>query len=287
MKLVWIATIMLLSSSLPAFGQQTQDNSQQQNLQVPQTQTTNSDSIPAQVQYPPSNPDQQSLAARVTATCKITDPPPRQAELWAAPPGVTDSPMGTDQSKQGNLTTDISGKPTGDAGVAYDSVLESLAEKATGCPQSWEGTYQTIGQKVAGTTVNFAAKKLSSQLLSKAGAWLASDAAGGFLGVTFASSEAGGPLDTLSLDQWRAYKRSQFDQAQTSWFLESPGSFCVAFPTDTRCTFPAQLFPFQTSQSFSFQQQRYFGPPQILNLPKPKVGPVYTDDCPPGAQACH
>jgi hypothetical protein len=137
-------------------------------------------------------------------------------------------------------------------------MLEYVLEKGTGVWQSWEGAYQAALLKAGSAAANFAAKKLGSELLSKVGTSLASEAAGGFVSVMLSTDEAGGPLDMMTSDQWAAYQQTQTDAE----FFEDPTSFCFAWPNDTRCS-ANSMYQQLLNMSIATQQSL------LENLPSP------------------
>ena len=153
-------------------------------------------------------------------------------------------------------------------------MLEYLLEKGTGVWQSWEGAYEAALLKAGSAAANLAAKNLGSELMSQAGSALGSEAAGGFVTVMLSGPDAGGSLDTMTPNQWAAYKQAQVDAE----FFEDPTSFCLLWPNDSRCsansTYQQLLnMNFASQQSLleklpsSTQLQQSLGP-QIKNGPQ-------------------
>jgi hypothetical protein len=128
----------------------------------------------------------------------------------------------------------------------YEEVGKTLYEKTTGLPYDFEAAYQKGGQELGAKGLEFAGRKLGSQTLSEAGVSLGSEAAGAFLGITFAGSVAGEPYDYLD-PRSRAWDDRQVQEAERQaddFFYQYPWAFCRAYPKDRRCNSPFQLLPY-------------------------------------------
>ena len=159
----------------------------------------------------------------MTATCKITDPPPQQAELSVAPPAncAQQIQAPTDQSQT-------------DSDVLHDEIIGDLMERATGVPMS----PQKVGTEAASAALDAVANRMNSEILAKAAEFIASDTFGLPLSITLSGSEAGSPqLDQMTLDQYRAYQQQQYEQLQSNFFLQNPQTFCAINTFDSRCGF--------------------------------------------------
>ena len=205
-------SLFLLSCALPVLGQQSQGQQTNNNPQGTETNpapppptviTDSAQQMTAKAaaarqagQIPPS-PEQVAIA-RMTATCKITDPPPQQAELSVAPPAncAQQIQAPTDQSQT-------------DSDVLHDEIIGDLMERATGVPMS----PQKVGTEAASAALDAVANRMNSEILAKAAEFIASDTFGLPLSITLSGSEAGSPqLDQMTLDQYRAYQQQQYEQ---------------------------------------------------------------------------
>jgi hypothetical protein len=232
-------TLLALTFALPALGQQSQQSDNN-----PQTTQQNQDLGPTPNVVADSAQQMAAKAAaarragqiapsreqQITATCKVTDPPPRQTELLLAPAAGC-----------GTQLQAAPDRPKNDSDLTFDTLLGYTVEKGTGLPTDAIGAYQTLGTETGSAALDVAADKMNSEFLSRAAAIVVSDTLTVPLSIGLASSEGGSPqLDNMTLDQFRAYQQNQFDQLQSNFFLQNPATFCFLNPTNPRCGAPQQ-----------------------------------------------
>jgi hypothetical protein len=203
------------------------------------------------------------IDAANTQMCTIDEAAPLQAELRAAPAGAINLKTSVPQIQ----TSDASRKTPGD--IAYDWMLEYLLEKGTGLPQSWEGAYQAVCLKMGSVAANFAAKKLGSELLSKAASVVASEAFSAGVGVFLGDGGLG--VDDVDQDQ---------ENANQSFFGD-PAFFCGISPNDARCSTKSFYEQLQ-DMSNTMQQSILANRPAPAQLQQPKSPQINKGSyCPP------